>query len=102
MPPTLTTNVSELTKQGIADLYFQSVGNIDTRKSHILLQPPGITSATSPPSAHDLEMDFTCWYGGVLALAHTIDAGVELPRTKEMCQFIAPQGLERVKGAIAA
>lgn len=100
MPPVLTS-VSALTKQGIADLYFGSLGNIDTRKNHVLLQPPGIAATASPPNAHDLEMDFTAWYGGVLALAHTIDSGVELPRTKEMCQFIAPQ-FERAKGAIAA
>lgn len=101
MPPTLQ-QVSSLTKQGIADLYFGSVGNIDTRKNHVLLQPTGIASTASPPNAHDLENDFTGWYGGVLSLAHAIDPGVEMPRTKEMCQFIAPQGLERVKGAIAA
>lgn len=117
MPPTIN-NISQLTKQGIADLYFLSLGNTDTRKNHVLLtgvavvspvpghpepMPPAHVPPTTPPVPKeiDLELDFTAWYGGVLSLAHIIDAGVQLPSVKTMCQFITPQ-LGRAQAEIAA
>jgi hypothetical protein len=95
------TNVSELTKEGIGDLYFQSLGNIETRKMHAGL----VTARSGPtpvaPVIHDVELDFKCWYAGLLSLARAIDTGVDLPPTQEMVGFIV-QNFERAKTAIAA
>jgi hypothetical protein len=101
MPPTTITNVSELTKEGIGDLYFKSLGNIETRKMH-----SGLATARSGPTPvapviHDVELDFKCWYSGLLSLARAIDPGVELVPAQEMTGFIV-QNFERAKTAIAA
>ena len=101
MPQTIITNVSELTKDEIANLYFRSLGNTEMRKSHLSLWPPGVNRVPMSPSTQDVEIDFTCWYGGLLSLAYGIDPGVVLPTMKEMCQFIGPQ-FDRAKTAIAA
>lgn len=99
----ILNEVSELTKDGIADLYFQSLGNIRTRGTHVLLKPKISEAAvpTPPPSVHDLEIDFTSWYGGVLSLAHGMNPGIELPSTREMALHIT-ENFERAKAAIAA
>jgi hypothetical protein len=95
--------LSELTQDGIADLYFQSLGNPKTRGSHVLLKPK-ITEAAVPtpePSVHDIEMDFTSWYGGLLSLANGIDPGIDLPTPRAMASVII-KGFERAKAALAA
>jgi hypothetical protein len=102
MPPTTITNVSELTKEIIADLYFRSLGNPDSRRNN----HAGLTGARTGPSAvapsvHDIEMDFGCWYGGLLSLAYALDDDSKLPKTTEMTSYISPQ-FDRVKSAIAA
>jgi len=105
MSPSMTklTNVSELTNETIVDLYFRSLGNTEERKNHVLLTPAHGISGASPPttSVQDVEKDFTCWYGGVITLARTLDPGVELPPTKNMIALITSQ-FERAKKAIAA
>jgi hypothetical protein len=95
------TNVSDLTKESIADLYFLSLGNIETRKMHTGLSGKRDGPTPIPPSVHDLELDFKCWYSGLTSLANAIDAGVDLPPPGNMVGYIA-QNFERAKTAIAA
>jgi hypothetical protein len=95
------TNVSELTKETIADLYFLSLGNIEQRKMHTGLAGKRDGPALIPPSVHDLELDFKCWYSGLSSLAHGIDPGVDLPPTQAMVGYIT-SNFERAKTAIAA
>jgi hypothetical protein len=94
-------NVSELTKEGIADLYFRSLGSTNTRRMHTQLYRSG---SAPVPTQLDIEHDFTSWYGGMIALAQTIDPGVELPAVKEMCAFVATNAtnFDRAKSLIAA
>lgn len=97
------TNVSNLTKESIADLYFQSLGNTETRKKHnmaLLSEARGAPTRIAP-SVHDLEIDFTCWYGGLESLASAIDPGVDLPALEEMVGYIS-QNFERARTAVAA
>lgn len=103
MAPKILTNVSNLTKESIADLYFQSLGEPQTRKLHnmALLTESRGGLARIPPSVHDTEIDFTCWYGGLLALAQAIDPGMEVTPLKEMLTFIT-NNFEKVKTAVAA
>jgi hypothetical protein len=108
MPPvTKLPSVSELTKEMIGDLYFRSLSNFEARKNHVSLAPKLIEGASPPSSTttavspHEIEQDFTAWYGGVISLAHAMDPGVELPRTKEMIALITPQS-DRAKKAMAA
>jgi len=103
MTPKNLTDLSELTKDVIADLYFRSLGNIETRKNHVLLLPK-IAEANlkaPPPSVHDIEKDFTAWYGGVLSLTRELDPDTHLPPTNQMVAFIG-QNFDRAKQAIAA
>jgi hypothetical protein len=103
MAPKILTNVSNLTKESIAELYFLSLGEPQTRKLHnmALLTESRGGLARIPPSVHDTEIDFTCWYGGVTSVAQGIDPGVDLPPLKEMVGFIT-NNFEKVKTAIAA
>ena len=96
-------DLTNLSKEEIANCYFDSLGNKTTRQTHTLLAPK-IAMASSnptPPSIHDIELDFTSWYGGFIGLGKAIDAGVELPPVPEMCRFVT-QNFERAKQAIAA
>src|SRR3982074_3812428 len=97
------TNVSNLTRESIAELYFQSLGEPQTRKLHnmTLLSESRGGLARVPPSIHDTEIDFTCWYGGVTSVAEAIDPGVDLPPLKETVTFIT-NNFEKVKTAVAA
>ena len=95
-------DLSELRQDGIADLYFLSLGNSKTRGSHVLLKPKITEAAPAPaPSIHDVELDFTAWYGGLLSLANGLDPGIDLPSPREMVGVIT-KGFERAKAAIAA
>jgi hypothetical protein len=95
------TNISELTKEEIGDLYFLSLGTSESRKMHMGLV--GARSGPTPvaPSVHDLEIDFKCWYSGLISLAHAIDPGVNLPPTQNMVGYIA-QNFDKAKTALAA
>ena len=99
------TNVSNLTKESIADLYFLSLGTPQTRKLHnmtLLAESRGNPTRISP-SVHETETDFTCWYGGLQALAQALDPGVEIPVLKEMVSYITQgQNFDKVKTAVAA
>jgi len=101
MAPTTLTNVSELTKEGIGDLYFLSLGNMESRKMHTGLSGKRDGPTPIPPSVHEFELDFKCWYSGLTSLAHAIDPGVALPPTQVMIGYIV-QNLDRAKTAIAA
>ena len=105
MPPTMEKLTTLMTKQGIADLYQQSLGSQKTRINHLLLgQPQTINNPNVKwpiPSVHDVERDFTSWYGGVCALGKGIDPSVSPPGVTEMVKYIATQ-FEQVKDAIAA
>jgi hypothetical protein len=104
-PAKTVINVSSITKGEIADLYFLSLGNVESRKNHILLSRPRAGPQTTPgqasPSVQDMEADFTCWYGGLQSIAEAVDPGVVLPPTKEMIGLITPQW-ERAKTQLAA
>ena len=97
------TDLSELTKEKIADLYFASLGNSDTRKNHVLLLPKiAEANVTAPiPSVHDIEMDFRAWYGGFLSLGRAFDPGTVLVPTNQMVGYIG-QNFDKAKQAIAA
>src|SRR6202051_3494056 len=98
MSPTTTklTTPSELTKEGIADLYFLSIGNIESRKMHTGLSGKRDGPTLVAPSIHDVELDFKCWYSGLLSLANAMDPGVDLPPPLEMNGYIV-QNFERAK-----
>lgn len=110
-PAKTLINVSSITRGEIADLYFVSLGNAESRKNHILLSKPrpaptpapsqGTTATGFIPTVQDLEADFTCWYGGLKSIAEAVDPGVELPATKDMIGLITPQW-ERAKQELAA
>jgi hypothetical protein len=100
MPPTTVTNVSNLTKETIADLYFASLKTPEMRESHSLIYPGGANRVPSP-STHDVGLDFKGWYGGLQSLAQSIDPGCALPGLKEMAGYIN-QNFDRAKDAIAA
>jgi hypothetical protein len=97
------TDLADLTKDMIVDLYFQSLQNTEWRKSHVLLTPKiAQANVTAPiPSVHDIEMDFTAWYGGLTSLARAFDPGTSLYPVNQMFTLIS-QNFERVKQAIAA
>jgi hypothetical protein len=97
------TDLSDLTKEMIVDLYFRSLQNSAWRKNHVLLTPktPQADVITPIPSVHDIEMDFTAWYGGVLSLGHALEPETTLPTTNQMLPLIG-QNFDRVKQAIAA
>jgi hypothetical protein len=95
------TNVSELTKEAIGDLYFQSLGNIQTRKMHVRLQENRGGPTPVAPSVHDIELDVPSWYAGILSIASGLDPGVDLPPVKEVVGYITAN-FERAKAAIAA
>ena len=99
--PKIINSVGDLTKEEIGSLYFLSIGNKETRKMHAGLL--GARSGPTPvaPSTHDMEIDFTCWYGGILSLANALDPGVSLPPTQVMLGYIT-QNFEKVTTAIAA
>jgi hypothetical protein len=99
----MRTSLQNLTQDVVAELYFGSLGNVKTRISHVLLKPKiGEAAVPTPvPSGHDVEIDFTSWYGGLCALAHGLDPGIDLPSLREMLEVIG-RGLERAKSAIAA
>jgi hypothetical protein len=101
MAPKTLTNISELTKEEIGDLYLLSLGNIETRKMHTGLATARSGPTPVPPSVHEFELDFKCWYAGLLSLANAIDPGVNLPPTQTMVGYIA-QNFDRAKTAIAA
>jgi hypothetical protein len=100
MKPNIS-NLSELGKEDIGDLYFLSLGNREMRKNHIRLVEATARPGPQNPSVHDLELDFTSWYGGVQSLAAGIEPGVALPGLKECVGYIT-QNFERAKTAIAA
>jgi hypothetical protein len=97
----VSTNMSELTKEVIGELYIVSIGNPETRKMHTRLAEARSGPTPVAPSVHDAELDFKCWYSGLQSLAHAIDPGVDLPPTQNMVGFIT-QNFERVKSSIAA
>jgi len=106
MQPGTMTNLTELTKDKIGNLYFLSVENRETKgKFHFLGEtrsgnisgPAGGRSPTPP----EIEADVACWYGGMSSLAHALDPGVTLPPLKEIIGYIN-QNFERVKTAAAA
>lgn len=109
MAPNATTattmKVSELTKEKIGDLYFDSLKNNLTRSNHILLgldgskATPGVPNVK--PAPNDVRADFTAWYGGFITLAQMIDPGAALPPTHTMIEFVN-HNFERAKEAIAA
>jgi hypothetical protein len=101
MAPRTLTNISELTKEEIGDLYFQSLGNAESRKLHMGLANARSGPTPVAPSVHEFEIDFKCWYAGLLSLAHAIDPGVNLPPTQIMVGYIA-QNFDRAKTAVAA
>ena len=101
MQPKILTNVSELTKEGIGDLYFLSLSNIETRKMHVGLMGKREGPTPVGPSVHDLKPDCTCWYSGLISLAHALDPGVILPPAEEVVSYLV-QNFERAKTAIAA
>lgn len=101
MAPKIVNNVSELTRESIADLYFKSLESKDMRPIHAPLIE-ATAGGRSPTPPNDLVLrDFTGWYGGMLSLAQAIDPGVALPGLKECGTYIT-QNFERVKSAIAA
>jgi hypothetical protein len=104
------TKVSELTKEKIAEQYFESLENPRTRNHHVLLGFGKGGGDTNPkqthipphdPSPNDVRADFTCWYGGCIALAQMIDPGTNLPSTETMVEYVA-KNFDRAKAAIAA
>jgi hypothetical protein len=103
MAPTITnTNVSQLTKDAIADLYFQSLGAAGTKKNHSGLQPTSRSGTLKTPwGAAELGEDFGCWYDGFLGCAKVADPGADLPPMAEMGNYIT-HNFERAKAAIAA
>jgi hypothetical protein len=101
--PVKNLNVSELTKEVIGGLYLESLANTKTRVTHVSLKPR-LLDANAPmpiPSVHDISMDFTSWFGGLLSLANAIDPGCELPPIKELIGYVT-QNFERAKAAVAA
>lgn len=100
-PTKVSANLSELTKEVIGDLYFQSLGNPESRKMHIRLNEARSGPTQITPSVHDAEIDFKCWYSGLLSLANAIDPGLDLPPAQNMVGYIA-QNFDRVKTSIAA
>jgi hypothetical protein len=103
MAPTIITEVGQLaSKEMIAELYFKSLGNIETRKSHLALVPALVSGGSPPaPTASDMQKDFTAWYGGLTSLAQAIDPAVALPDIRDMNGLINSQ-LDRGKKALAA
>ncbi len=95
-------NVSELTKEWLADFYFESLENRETKKliHPSLFRSGGPTPVT--PSVHEAAMDVATWYGGVRSICLGLDPGVDLPPIKEMIEYITQNKFERVKTAIAA
>jgi hypothetical protein len=105
MAPKIVTNVSELTKELIAEMYFNSLGNREMRPSHVPLIEAsgggGPGRAWTKPPDDVINRDFAGWYGGLTSLAHGIDPGVALPTLKECAGYVT-QNFERAKTAIAA
>jgi hypothetical protein len=93
------SNVSELNKETIGEMYIRSLSNPETRKLHPGLKRDGPQGSLSTP---ELERDFTGWYGGLFSLCHALDPGVDLPPAPEMVQYITQQKIKPVKQAIAA
>jgi hypothetical protein len=98
MPPKTLNNLSELTKEGIGDLYSWVLVNPEMKECRVGLNPIGAVLAPVP-SAHDIEQNFRSWYRGVLSFSQMIDPGVELPTTEEMVGFIS-QKFDQARAAI--
>jgi hypothetical protein len=96
MQPKTGNDLKQLTKEEIAELYFQSLGNHVTRKNHVLL-----VGGNSPPQSKTIENDCMTWYAGVVAFGRWIDPGTELPPTQEVVAYIS-KNFERARSAIAA
>jgi hypothetical protein len=101
MAPTTLTNVAELTKEEIGDLYFLSLGKSESRKLHMGLANSRSGPTPVAPSVHEFELDFKCWYCGILDLVAAIDPGARLPPAQIMVGYIV-QNFERAKTAIVA
>ncbi len=102
MAPKMFNSLTEVGREDIANAYFHSLGTPETRKNHTLLAPKIAIAGGGPPlSVHDVEMDFTSWYGGFRGLAWLIGESVELPAIQEMCKFVT-QDPQRYKQALAA
>ncbi len=102
MTPKTISNVSELNKEFIGEMYIRSLSNPETRKLH-----PGLSGKRDGPSqvglsVHELAIDFTGWYSGVFSTAHALDTRVDLPPVAEMVTYITQQKFEPAKNAIAA
>jgi hypothetical protein len=89
-------DVSTITVEDIGEGYFRSLGNVQTRKHHVLLG-----GATPALPLQVIQNDFSTWYAGFCALARMLNAGVNLPPTTEMFGYIA-ENFDRARAAIAA
>jgi hypothetical protein len=86
--------VGELTREEIADLFFKSLGNLETRKTHVML-------STATNTREEIGNDFKSWYGGVVSIVRAIEPDAALPGVADMVNFVT-QNPDRVRAAIAA
>ena len=96
----MVTTLAQLTKDTIRECYLHSVADPQLKRTHIGLNPGGMTPAPTP-TPHQIEQDFSSWYGGMLSAARLLDPNSNLPPVKEMCIFIT-QNTQPVKDAVAA
>jgi hypothetical protein len=82
---------SNLDKEAVAEQYFRSVRNPDTRRNHTFsMIESGTKKLAQPPEAVEIERDFRAWYAGFASCVRVVDpqSATRLPDTRSMVDYI--------------